>query len=80
MDKDEVICQLKQETVVILESEDEKAVHLAEKPEDSQHSKKKTKGLNVILHHCLGTFFSHFKEAISSVPCGTGYQVSMLPC
>ena len=27
MDKDEVICQLKQETVAVLESEDEKAAN-----------------------------------------------------
>ena len=37
MDKSEVICQLKQETVPVLESEDEKAAtnHLAENSEDS---------------------------------------------
>ena len=68
MDKDEVICQLKQETVAVLESEDEKAAtnHLAEKPEDSQHPKKKRKGLNAILHHCLRTFFSQGGNIISS--------------
>ena len=45
MDKDEVIYQLKQETVAVLESEGEKTAtnHLAEKPEDSQHPKKKRK-------------------------------------
>ena len=69
MDKDEVICQLKQETVAVLESEGEKTVtnHLAEKPEDSQHPKKKRKGLNAILHHCLGTFFSQGGNIISSL-------------
>ena len=60
MDKDEVICQLKQETVAVLESEDDKAAtnYLAKKPEDSQHPMKKRKGLSAILHHCLETFFS----------------------
>ena len=56
MDKDEVIYQLKQEAVAVLESENEKATtdHSAENPEESQHLKKKRKGLSVILHHCLG--------------------------
>ena len=37
MDKDEVIYQLKQETVAVLESEDEKAAtnYLAEKPKET---------------------------------------------
>ena len=56
MDKDEVIYQLKQEAVVVSESENEKATtdHSAENPEESQHLKKKRKGLSAILHHCLG--------------------------
>ena len=55
MDKDEVICQLKQETVAVLESEGEKTAtnHLAEKPEGSQHPKRKRKGLSAILLHCM---------------------------
>ena len=56
MDKDEVIYQLKQEAVAVLESENEKATtdHSAENPEESQHLKKKRKGLSAILYHCLG--------------------------
>ena len=77
MDKDEVICQLKQETVVVLESEDEKASnnYLVEKLEDSQHPKKDSvQFCTTVWGHSLA------KEAISSVPCGTDYQVSMLTC
>ena len=69
MDKDEVICQLKQETVVVLESEDEKAAtnYLAEKPEDSQHPMKKRKGLSAILYHFLGTFFTQGGNIINTL-------------
>ena len=57
MDKDEVTYQLKQEAVAVLQSEDNKATtdHLVGNPEDSQHPKKKRKGLGAILYQCLGT-------------------------
>ena len=66
MDKDEVISQLKQETESVL---DERAAtnHLAEKLEDSQHPKKKRKGLGAILHHCLRTFFSQGGNIIDTL-------------
>ena len=52
MDKDEVTYQLKQEAVVVLQSEDDKATtnDLAGNPEDRQHPKKKRKGLGAILY------------------------------
>ena len=57
MDKDEVTYQLKQEAVAVLQSEGDKATtnHLGGNPEDSQHPKKKRKGLGAILYQCLGT-------------------------
>ena len=65
MDKDEVACQLKQETVAVLE----KAAtnYLAEKPEGSRHPKKKRKRLSAILHYWLKTIFSQGGNIINTL-------------
>lgn len=59
MNKEEVLYQLKQETIEMLASADETRVHEAtggnptEKSDGTPHPKKKRKGLSAILHHCL---------------------------